>query len=859
MAELSMESLPLGFRFRPTDEELINHYLRLKINGRDSEVEVIPEIDVCRWEPWDLPKLSVIKSDDQEWFFFCPRDRKYPNGHRSNRATDAGYWKATGKDRTIKSRQCKFATNSNGQVGMKKTLVFYRGRAPKGERTSWIMHEYRATQKELDGTAPGQGAFVLCRLFHKPEEKADEPKHDEVEQTGLSPTTTKSSPDESSDIVQETATSEMQGEKQSEGIMRWLTDKSDKVTPDAFCQLPVDSFMASDMEDHGAVETGIQGHLTMEENPAFYESLGGLDDSKDFSPLHSQINAELEHYVGSPFTSDFGNYDNVLHFQDGTCERDVPLKELFDEFSNSHYGSSCEESTSQKNLVVGNETYLSGHACTTLPGNSCFNGAWGNTDAKIAQNDLQRRASGLYNERFGSEDPQNTSFGYWQAKAQASFDDRKPRMGNMTDSYLSQCSFAEQFPVNSVNDVSNSLHGSTGWKNLDNHSGDDVGGTGIKTRARHPQLQPNIDNFVDQGSAARRLHLLVDRSVWSITNGNESDENYSREEDEVQSIIAETREVIQQSPTSDEQEEEHAIFSNKEEWSSTNNSINHGFDPDGRSGIMIRTRQPQQRSNSDSSVTQDTAHSKIGLQMNISYGSIADSNVRETDYGGEDEVESANTEAREAIQQSLASDEHEKEHAEINDKEDLATMKNSVNYDSNAVGRSGIKMKAPEPQQPLSSGDSATQAPASRRIRLQMSTSPRSVVDSNVRDTTPAEEDNMQSTIYEVKEATEKISNFDEQEAESRLLKSDMGRKITDGSPTELVDEKRAAEEAPITLRLRTGRDGASPSSHMGLSVSSKELPKHHGLSPTFVILVGIPLAVTLFIAFSGIWMTFRS
>ncbi|XP_012486347.1 NAC domain-containing protein 86 isoform X3 [Gossypium raimondii] len=152
--------LPPGFRFHPTDEELVNYYLKRKINGQEIELDIIPEVDLYKCEPWELAEKSILPSRDPEWYFFGPRDRKYPNGFRTNRATRAGYWKSTGKDRRVASQ--------NRAIGMKKTLVYYRGRAPQGIRTDWVMHEYRLDDKESeDYCGIQQDSYALCRVFKK--------------------------------------------------------------------------------------------------------------------------------------------------------------------------------------------------------------------------------------------------------------------------------------------------------------------------------------------------------------------------------------------------------------------------------------------------------------------------------------------------------------------------------------------------------------------------------------------------------------------------------------------------------------------------------------------------------------------
>ncbi|XP_058182014.1 NAC domain-containing protein 78-like isoform X2 [Rhododendron vialii] len=152
-------SLAPGFRFHPTDEELVSYYLKRKVCGKPFRFDAISDVDVYKTEPWDLPGKSRLKTRDLEWYFFSVLDKKYGNGSRTNRATERGYWKTTGKDRAVLHR--------TRTVGMKKTLVYHNGRAPRGDRTNWVMHEYRLVDETLEKSGIFQDAFVLCRIFQK--------------------------------------------------------------------------------------------------------------------------------------------------------------------------------------------------------------------------------------------------------------------------------------------------------------------------------------------------------------------------------------------------------------------------------------------------------------------------------------------------------------------------------------------------------------------------------------------------------------------------------------------------------------------------------------------------------------------
>ncbi|RCV04619.1 hypothetical protein SETIT_1G015000v2 [Setaria italica] len=154
-------TVPPGFRFHPTDEELLYYYLRKKVAYEPIDLDVIREIDLNKLEPWDLKDRCRIGTGPQdEWYFFSHKDKKYPTGTRTNRATTAGFWKATGRDKAI------FLSNGGRKVGLRKTLVFYTGRAPHGKKTDWIMHEYRLDDDNVEVPITEDG-WVVCRVFKK--------------------------------------------------------------------------------------------------------------------------------------------------------------------------------------------------------------------------------------------------------------------------------------------------------------------------------------------------------------------------------------------------------------------------------------------------------------------------------------------------------------------------------------------------------------------------------------------------------------------------------------------------------------------------------------------------------------------
>ncbi|XP_022757649.1 NAC domain-containing protein 79-like [Durio zibethinus] len=158
-----------GFRFHPTDKELIELLWEKRVLDRDyivqvggSPVQVLTQLkDICEFEPGDLPGLSELESGDNAWYFFCSPRYKYRNSKRKNRVTKKGYWKPTGKPREILTTY-----DGNEIIGSRQTLVFYqrrvRDKMKNENKTPWVMYEF-----ELTLNLPNLKSLTLCKLKKK--------------------------------------------------------------------------------------------------------------------------------------------------------------------------------------------------------------------------------------------------------------------------------------------------------------------------------------------------------------------------------------------------------------------------------------------------------------------------------------------------------------------------------------------------------------------------------------------------------------------------------------------------------------------------------------------------------------------
>ncbi|GMJ09993.1 hypothetical protein like AT3G12910 [Hibiscus trionum] len=166
-----------GFRFHPTDEELVGFYLRRRVDKKPLRIELIKQIDIYKFDPWDLPKASMV-GGESESYFFCKRGRKYRNSARPNRVTGSGFWKATGIDKPVYAQKSLPASQGHVCIGLKKTLVYYRGAAGKGTKTDWMMHEFRLPtddNRNIGGAgfsnpkivAHEAEVWTICRIFKR--------------------------------------------------------------------------------------------------------------------------------------------------------------------------------------------------------------------------------------------------------------------------------------------------------------------------------------------------------------------------------------------------------------------------------------------------------------------------------------------------------------------------------------------------------------------------------------------------------------------------------------------------------------------------------------------------------------------
>ncbi|RWR74213.1 NAC transcription factor 32-like protein [Cinnamomum micranthum f. kanehirae] len=154
--------IPCGYRFCPTDEELLLVYLKRKLHNLPLPCDVIKEVELYEFDPNEL--LAQFGSmREEKCYFFTSTYRKYPKGNQTRRSTNNGFWKA-GAAIEIKDER-------NNLIGTKRSLAFHFRKHPHGNKTNWIMYEYKLYEDQSVNhvqisTDPMKlEEWVLCSIY----------------------------------------------------------------------------------------------------------------------------------------------------------------------------------------------------------------------------------------------------------------------------------------------------------------------------------------------------------------------------------------------------------------------------------------------------------------------------------------------------------------------------------------------------------------------------------------------------------------------------------------------------------------------------------------------------------------------
>ncbi|XP_024314606.1 NAC domain-containing protein 41 [Brachypodium distachyon] len=156
-----LSNVPIGFRFKPTDQELVVDYLQRRAAGQPCPLP-IANIEIHNLNPYNLPSMPLFGG--HEWYFFTMKDhRKYSKRSRPNRSAATGFWKVNGRGELISLQQNHGDVIVDLQpIAIKKVHVFHIGCPPTERKTPWMMHTYSLIGPiPLDGTIE----WVLCKIF----------------------------------------------------------------------------------------------------------------------------------------------------------------------------------------------------------------------------------------------------------------------------------------------------------------------------------------------------------------------------------------------------------------------------------------------------------------------------------------------------------------------------------------------------------------------------------------------------------------------------------------------------------------------------------------------------------------------